>query len=71
MAVGVLQQAVQRRTPGFGAGDSVVGVLVDNLKTALTSETTKLIQLSLWVLVQRGHSDVERSSLHANTSSRA
>lgn len=47
----------------------MVGVLIDNLKTALTSETTKLIQLSLWVLVQRGHSDVERSSFHANTSS--
>jgi hypothetical protein len=53
MAVGVLQQAVQRRTPGFGAGDSVVGVLVDNLKTTLASETTKLMQLRLGMLVER------------------
>jgi hypothetical protein len=40
MAVGVLQQAVQRRTPGFGTGDPMVGVLINDLESALTRKLT-------------------------------
>jgi hypothetical protein len=49
----VAQQSVQRRTSGLGAGDSVVGVLVDNLKPALTRKLAELVQLRFWVLVER------------------
>jgi hypothetical protein len=52
MAVGVAQQSVQRRSPGFCARDSVVGELVNDLESALAGELAELVQLHLRMLVQ-------------------
>jgi hypothetical protein len=68
--VRVLQQPVQRRTPSFGTRDSVVGVLINDLKSTLARKLAELVQLSFRVLVEGRDSDVKAGTLHADTSCR-
>lgn len=59
----IAEQVVQTRSPGLGPGDPV-GVLGDDLKSALLGHGPDIVQLCLRMLVDGGHSHVNRRCLH-------